>query len=76
VLRGIADLAAGGHLPRWLILVLAPSVAMLAHCVRDFMRRQEVVRRPGRGPTNPTSGTAEHDPQRRGSGRSLARTKD
>jgi hypothetical protein len=40
-LREIADLAAGGRLPRWLLVSLAPSVATAHHLVRHFLARQE-----------------------------------
>lgn len=43
-LRGLADVVGGFMVPRWLMVVIAPSVAMVAHVVNDYARRQEEQR--------------------------------
>lgn len=40
-LRMIAAAAAQGWLPRWLLISLATSTAMMAHVVRDFLHRND-----------------------------------
>ena len=40
-LRSIADYAASGALPRWLLVVVSPPIGMIAHTVRDFLCRQQ-----------------------------------
>ena len=40
-----------GYLPRWLMVNISPSVAMVRHLVRDFLARQDALR-----PLPPTPG--------------------
>ncbi len=43
-LRRLANAVAGYQVPRWLMIVVAPSIAQVARIVADYQRRQDEQR--------------------------------